>query len=104
MRSMRAIARVERREGDMNAGKQDERGSRLRAAMSVVAALSVLGLASVLWVHESGGGAAIRAPLLTNEPASVSDFLRAPAPTGVPSAESVFKGRNVAPEEPIAQF
>lgn len=88
----------------MNSTKQRNRDSRLRAAMSVVAALSVLGLASVLWVHESGGGAPTRVPLLANEPASVSDFLHAPVSTGVPSAESVFKGRNVAPEEPIAQF
>jgi hypothetical protein len=79
--------------------------SKWRALMTVAAALSVLGLAGVLWQHPSSGAAASSALIATDEPATMNDFLRAPATTGVPSAASVFRGAdNVAPEEPIAQF
>ena len=75
-----------------------------RAVMSVVATLCVLGFAGLLWMHDFGG-AATRAALVADAPALPNDFLRAPAATAVPSAESVFKGAGyVPPEEPIAQF
>ena len=76
-----------------------------RAVMSVAATLCVLGFAGLLWMHDFGGAATTRAALVADAPASPTDFLRAPAATGVPSAESVFKGAGyVPPEEPIAQF
>jgi hypothetical protein len=38
-------------------------------------------------------------------PVPANDYLRAPTTTGVPSAESVFRGASYSsPEEPIAQF
>ena len=76
-----------------------------RAVMSVAATLCVLGFAGLLWMHDFGGAATTRASLVSDASAPTIDFLRAPAATGVPSAESVFKGAgNVPPEEPIAQF
>ena len=84
-------------------------GRRLRAAMSVAAALCVLGFASLVWLHDSPE------PILANSHAAAAVW-DAPAsaavsssttsrPNGVPSAESVFRGSaNIAPEEPIAQF
>lgn len=76
-----------------------------RAVMSVAATLCVLGFAGLLWVHDFGGAATTRAALVPAASAPTTDFLRAPTATGVPSAESVFKGAgHVPPEEPIAQF
>ncbi|HKU85614.1 MAG TPA: hypothetical protein VJV77_04675 [Casimicrobiaceae bacterium] len=76
-----------------------------RAVMSVAATLCVLGFAGLLWMHDFGGAATTRAALVSDAPAVANDFLRAPTATGVPSAESVFKGAGyVPPEEPIAQF
>ena len=73
------------------------------AIMSIAAALCVIGLASMLWVH--GGGVAAAGPAASQAPAAANDFLRAPTTTGVPSAESVFRGASyIQPEEPIAQF
>jgi hypothetical protein len=84
-------------------------GRRLRAAMSVAAALCVLGFASLVWLHNSPE------PILANshaatavwdEPASAAvSSSTTSRPNGVPSAESVFRGSAyIAPEEPIAQF
>jgi hypothetical protein len=85
-----------------------ERGggnSKWGTLMSVAATLCVLGFAGLLWMHDFGGAAASRTTLVSEVPVQASDFLRAPAATGVPSAESVFKGAGyVPPEEPIAQF
>ena len=76
-----------------------------RAVMSVAATLCVLGFAGLLWMHDFGGAATTRAALASGAPAPPNAFLRAPAATGVPSAESVFNGAGyVPPEEPIAQF
>ena len=76
-----------------------------RAVMSVAATLCVLGFAGLLWIHDFGGATTTRAALLSDAPAPPNDFLRAPPATGVPSAESVFKGAGyVPPEEPIAEF
>ena len=76
-----------------------------RAVMSVAATVCVLGFAGLLWMHDFGGAAKTRAALVSDAPAVPNDFLRAPAATGVPSAESVFKGAGyVPPEEPVAQF
>jgi hypothetical protein len=75
-----------------------------RAVMSVAATLCVLGFAGLLWMHDFGGAATTRASAVSDAAPPI-DFLRAPAATGVPSAESVFKGAgHVPPEEPIAQF
>lgn len=84
-------------------------GRRLRAAMSVAAALCVLGFASLVWLHNPAE------PILANSHASTSVWdAPASAPVSsstnsgqnaVPSAENVFRGSAyIAPEEPIAQF
>jgi hypothetical protein len=76
-----------------------------RAVMSVAATLCVLGFAGLLWMHDFGGAATTRAAPVSDASPPSTDFLRAPAATAVPSAESVFKGAgHVPPEEPIAQF
>ena len=76
-----------------------------RAVMSVAATVCVLGFAGLLWMHDFGGAATTRAALVSDAPAVPNDFLRASPATGIPSAESVFKGAGyVPPEEPIAQF
>ena len=76
-----------------------------RAVMNVAATLCVLGFAGLLWMHDFGGAATTRAAPVSDASPPTTDFLRAPAATGVPSAEGVFKGAgNVPPEEPIAQF
>ena len=85
--------------------RSDGDKSAWRAMMSVAATLCVLGFAGLLWVHDFGGAATTRAALVSDASAPAYDFLRAPAATGVPSAESVFVGAGyVPPEEPIAQF
>ena len=80
--------------------------SKLRTLMSVAAALSVMGLASLYWLHDFGGSGASRASLVVfDTPATGNDFLHAPTTTGVPSAESVFGGAKYSPpEEPTATF
>jgi hypothetical protein len=52
------------------------------------------------------GATATGATLFATDTQSLADDLaRAPASTGVPSAESVFRDwKYTAPEEPIAQF
>ena len=80
---------------------------KLRAAMSVAAALCVLGLASIVWLHGSVVSSADIAVSDTRAVNFVAQDANAPAAssaTGVPSAESVFRGKGyIAPEEPIAQ-
>ena len=75
--------------------------------MGAAAALCVIGLASLVVLHESTPTtlAATRVPLAATEVAATT-FTAAPsATTGVPSAESVFgHARFALPEEPIAQF
>jgi len=79
--------------------------SKLGALMSVAATICVLGFAGLLWMHDFGGTAASRTAFVPEAPTPANDFLRAPTATGVPSAESVFKGAGyVPPEEPVAQF
>jgi hypothetical protein len=86
----------------------DPASRKTRAMMSVAAALCVLGFASLVWLHDSPGvgATATGAPLFATDTQSLADDLaRAPASTGVPSAESVFRDwKYTAPEEPIAQF
>jgi len=82
-------------------------GRKTGAIMSVAAALCVIGLAGVLWLHGSGIGAGGEAAALVSSatPAPANDYLRAPTTTGVPSAARVFRGASYTPpEEPIAQF
>ena len=80
----------------------------LRAVMSVAAAICVLGLASLVFIH-----APDVALVIDNTTSATADATRwlAPAAPGaawtsnVPSADAVFGGEAyVAPEEPIAQF
>jgi hypothetical protein len=98
------------RESDMaTLHRHGQSGRRLRAAMSVAAALCILGFASLVWLHNPAE------PILANShaaaavwdaPASASVSLSTTSGQhSVPSAESVFRGSAyVAPEEPIAQF
>ena len=87
-----------------------------RALMTVAAALCVLGLAGLIFVHAPDAAVASRAADAVN-PASVRDaaavtsntarFATTSAEnfTGVPSAASVFRGKGYGPrEEPIEQF
>jgi type IV secretory pathway TrbD component len=74
---------------------------KMRTIMGVAAALCVLALASLVWLHDGHGAVAVAAattaPLAAADPPTTA--------TGVPSAQSVFKGAAyIAPEEPIAQF
>ena len=90
-------------EVEMNTN-QSEQGRTLRAFMGVGAALCVLGLASLVFLH---------APDATTAMASTAASYDAATPmplagfgsTNVPSAEAVFRDKGyVAPEEPVAQF
>jgi hypothetical protein len=88
--------------------RHGQSGRRLRAVMSVAAALCVLGFASLVWLRTAE-------PILTDNhaaaavwdapaSASASSFTTS-RQNGVPSAESVFRGSAyIAPDEPIAQF
>ena len=83
-------------------------GKSLRAVMSVAAALCVLGLASLVFIH------APDVALATDDaPSTVARAAQVVPPgapgagwtNNVPSADNVFRGRGyVAPEEPVAQF
>jgi len=77
----------------------------LRAAMSVVAALCVLGLAGLVVLHDgwTPGIVVSARPAVVSDAAAMGDS-GMPVATGVPSAESVFRGAAYAPEEPITQF
>jgi hypothetical protein len=84
----------------------DERRT-LRAAMSVAAALCVLGLASLVFVHspDAGFAAADAASVAVDSGTTLGPGAPLAGWTNVPSAESVFRDKGyVAPEEPIAQF
>ena len=87
-----------------------------RALMTVAAALCVLGLAGLVFVHAPDAAVTSRAAVAVN-PVTVRDasavtpnttrFATTSAEnfTGVPSAESVFRGKtDIQPEAPIAQF
>ena len=86
---------------------EQKTGRKLRAAMSIAAALCVLGLASIVWLH----GSIVSSADIGMSDARAVNFVgkdvndRATASdTGVPSAESVFRGKGyIAPEEPITQ-
>lgn len=85
--------------------EQEQARRRLRAAMSMAAALCVLGFASLVWLHNASQATVPG----TGGPAAIGDAYDAVAPdttsSGVPSADSVFRNAGyVAPEEPIAQF
>ena len=76
-----------------------------RAAMSVVAALCVLGFA-IVFLHDASSPslAASALPGVVGN-LSVPGDAETSETTGVPSAESVFRGAPYkAPEEAIAQF
>jgi hypothetical protein len=107
-RSTSALAPVHHRESEMVKGYEAEGSDRkIRTIMSVAAVLCVLGLASLVWLHDGqeAAAAATSASLVASDvQPPAGDSLRESA-TGVPSAESVFRGAAyVAPEEPIAQF
>ena len=85
----------------------DQEGRRRRAMMGVAAALCVIGLASLVVLHESTPTtlAATRASLVATQAPATPPTAAAPATIGVPSAETVFgHARFALPEEPIAQF
>jgi hypothetical protein len=87
--------------------EMEGRGGKKRTIMSIAAALCVLGLVSLVWLHDSReASAAAGVPVVANDTQPpAGDSLRLPASTGVPSAESVFMdAKYIAPEEPIAQF
>ena len=77
-----------------------------RAVVGVVAALCVLGFAGVALVHEAAKPSIAATTLrgsAGDSPAAGNSAI--PAPSGVPSAESVFRGAPyTAPDETIAQF
>jgi hypothetical protein len=90
----------------LHEGRSEQRG-KLSARLSVGAALCVLGLASLVWWHDRHEMSSAALPgtfVAADTPAATA--VNGPAGvTGVPSAESVFRGRAyVAPEAPIAQF
>jgi hypothetical protein len=80
----------------------------LRAVMSVAAALCVLGLASLVFIHAPD--AALATGDTTSVAADTSRVIPPALPGGawtnnVPQADRVFDGKAyIAPEEPIAQF
>jgi hypothetical protein len=84
----------------------DQAGRRRRAMRSVAAALCVIGLASLVVLHEGAPTtvAATGSPVATAATAP-TPTARPAATTGVPSADSVFgHARFALPEQPIAQF
>jgi hypothetical protein len=90
----------------LHEGRYEERG-KLRARLGVGAALCVLGLASLVWWHDRRdmSSVALPAAFVASDSSAVATAAPPATTTGVPSAESVFRGReNVAPEAPIAQF
>jgi hypothetical protein len=91
----------------LHEGRYEEHG-KLRARLSVGAALCVLGLASLVWWHDRrdmSSVALLPAAFVASDGSAVATAAPPATATGVPSAESVFRGRgDVAPEAPIAQF
>jgi hypothetical protein len=98
------------REIDMTQYQEPQaQGRTLRAVMGVAAAICVLGLASLVFVHAPDVALATS----DSSAASATDSSQANAPAApdagwtnnVPSADNAFRGKGyVAPEEPIAQF
>jgi hypothetical protein len=85
----------------------DQAGRRRRAMMGVAAALFVIGLASLVVLHEGASTttAATRVSLVATDAVATIPTPSLPASIGVPSAEGVFgHARYALPEEPIAQF
>ena len=83
----------------------NEPDSGLRTTMSVAATLCVLGLATLVWLHDSPqiSVAAQPAPFVAVDSPAAGDT--GTFGTGVPSAERVFGHATYAePEVPIAQF
>ena len=79
---------------------------RLRAAVSVVAALCVLSFAGLVFLHEASwpSMAASAVPGDVGNPPMADDSATS-ATTGLPSAERVFRGAPYQPpEEQIVQF
>lgn len=76
----------------------------LRAFMTVAAALCVIGLAGLVFVHAPDPTiGALDAYVARTE--ATPRIVESTGSTGVPSAESVFRDKPyVAPEAPIAQF
>jgi hypothetical protein len=90
----------------LHEGRYEERG-KLRARLSVGAALCVLGLASLVWWHDRRdmSSVALPAAFAISDGSAIATAAPPATATDVPSAESVFRGRgDVAPEAPIAQF
>jgi len=78
----------------------------LRAVMSVAAAICVLGLASLVFIHapDVAFATADTAANATDTTRTV-DTPGVASTSNVPSADSIFHGKGyVPPEEPIAQF
>jgi hypothetical protein len=91
------------REIEMDTYERKEAGRTLRTFMSAAAALCVLGLAGLVFLHAPDATMAMSAAGAAAAPAPVA----APVlgSTNVPSADAVFRGKGyIAPEEPIAQF
>jgi hypothetical protein len=85
--------------------ERQNQGRALRASMSVAAALCVLGLASLVFVHAPDATISARDAGASSTASVAPVIAPADAFTAVPSAESVFRGKGyIAPEEPIAQF
>ena len=83
-------------------------GKSFRAVMSVAAAICVLGLASLVFIHAPDVALVIDNTASAAAVATPGIAASAPGPawtSNVPSADSVFRGKgDLAPEEPIAQF
>jgi hypothetical protein len=77
-----------------------------RAVVGIVAALGVLGLAGLAFLHDAAKPSMAASTLpgaVGNSP--VAGNAATPATSGIPSAESVFRGAPyIPPDEPIAQF
>lgn len=87
----------------------DDSGRTLRSIMGAAAALCVLGLASLLWLHNSPEAVLANANASNANVSDTQGIATSPTSvetgTGVPAAENVFpRDRYVPPEEPIAQF
>jgi hypothetical protein len=110
--------RADNREMEMDHASHERQktGPALRALMTAAAALCVLGLAGLVFVHAPDATVSARevvsvAPVTARDTApanaSTTRFAATSAEnfTNVPSAESVFRGKtNIPPEEPIDQF
>ena len=90
----------------LHEGRSEQRG-KLSARLSVGAALCVLGLASLVWWHDRQEVSSVALPtaFVAADAPTAANAAGSATATGVPSADSVFRGHGyVAPEAPIAQF